>query len=64
MTQPDKRALLAQGLAAGDDDAALHTRLLDAGISAAAAKYEVDRLAKVPMAAELRGQAARMTKQR
>ena len=64
MTQPDKRALLAQGLAAGDDDAALHTRLLDAGISAAAAKYEVDRLAKDPMAAELRGQAARMTKQR
>ncbi|HEY0596831.1 cupin-like domain-containing protein [Sphingopyxis sp.] len=63
MSQPDKRALLAEGLAAGDDDAALHTRLVGAGISAAAAKYEVDRLSKDPMAAMLRRQAARMAKQ-
>ena len=63
MAQSDKRALLAEGLAAGDDDAALHARLVDAGISAAAAKYEVDRLAKDPMAAMLRRQAARMAKQ-
>lgn len=63
MSQPDKRALLAEGLAAGDDDAALHARLAAAGMSAAAAKYEVDRLAKDPMAAMLRRQAARMAKQ-
>lgn len=63
MSQPDKRALLADGLAAGDDDAALHARLVAAGVSAAAAKYEVDRLAKDPMAAMLRRQAARMAKQ-
>ena len=63
MSQPDKRALLAEGLASGDDDAALHARLADAGVSAAAAKYEVDRLAKDPMAAMLRRQAARMAKQ-
>ena len=63
MPQPDKRALLADGLAAGDDDAALHARLVAAGVSAAAAKYEVDRLAKDPMAAMLRRQAARMAKQ-
>lgn len=64
MPQPDKRALLAEGLAAGDEDAALHARLVAAGVSAAAAKYEVDRLAKDPMAAMLRRQAARMAKQR
>ncbi len=63
MPQPDKRALLAEGLSAGDDDAALHARLVAAGVSAAAAKYEVDRLAKDPMAAMLRRQAARMAKQ-
>ncbi|HET6525057.1 cupin-like domain-containing protein [Sphingopyxis sp.] len=63
MAQSDKRALLAQGLAAGEDDAALHARLVGAGVSAAAAKYEVDRLAKDPMAAMLRRQAARMAKQ-
>ena len=63
MSQTDKRALLAEGLAAGDDDAALHARLVTAGVSAAAAKYEVDRLAKDPMAAMLRSQAARMAKQ-
>ena len=63
MAQSDKRALLAEGLAAGDDDAALQARLVGAGISAAAAKYEVDRLAKDPMAAMLRRQAARMAKQ-
>lgn len=51
MPQPDKRALLAEGLSAGDDDAALHARLVAAGVSAAAAKYEVDRFAKDPMAA-------------
>lgn len=60
--KPDKRVLLAEGLAAGDDDAALHARLVSAGVSAAAAKYEVDRLAKDPMAAMLRRQAARMAK--
>ena len=63
MSQPDKRALLAEGLAAGDDDAALHARLVAAGVSAAAAKYEIDRLGKDPMAAMLRRQAARMAKQ-
>lgn len=64
MAQPDKRILLAEGLAAGEDDAVLHARLVAAGVSAAAAKYEVDRLAKDPMAAMLRRQAARMAKQR
>jgi hypothetical protein len=64
MSQSDKRALLAEGLAVGEDDSALHARLTAAGISAAAAKYEVDRLAKDPMAAMLRKQAARMAKQR
>lgn len=63
MSQSDKRALLAEGLAAGDDDGALQRRLVAAGVSAAAAKYEVDRLAKDPMAAMLRTQAARMAKQ-
>lgn len=63
MAQPDKRILLAEGLAAGEDDAVLHARLVAAGVSAAAAKYEVDRLAKDPMAAMLRQQAARMAKQ-
>ncbi|MGV7119444.1 cupin-like domain-containing protein [Sphingopyxis sp. 550A] len=63
MSQPDKRALLAAGLAAGEDDAALGARLRDAGVSAASAKYEIDRLAKDPMAAMLRRQAARMAKQ-
>ena len=63
MSQPDKRALLAEGLAAGDDDVALHARLVGAGVSAAAAKYELDRLAKDPMAAMLRRQSARMAKQ-
>ncbi len=64
MPQADKRTLLAEGLAAGDDDAALHARLVTAGISAAAAKYEIDRLGKDAMAAQLRRQAARMAKQR
>jgi len=64
MSQPDKRALLAEGLARGEDDEALHARLADAGVSAASAKYEIDRLARDPMAAMLRRQAARMTKQR
>jgi hypothetical protein len=63
MPQPDKRTLLAEGLVAGDDDAALHARLVAAGVSAAAAKYEIDRLGKDPMAAMLRRQAARMAKQ-
>ncbi|WP_439569158.1 cupin-like domain-containing protein [Sphingopyxis sp.] len=64
MPQPDKRALLAQGLSAGDDDDALRARLVAAGVSLATAKYEVDRLTKDPMAGELRRQAARMAKQR
>ncbi|MBL0916428.1 MAG: cupin-like domain-containing protein [Sphingopyxis sp.] len=63
MSQTDKRALLAEGLALGEEDSALHARLTGAGVSAAAAKYEVDRLAKDPMAAMLRRQAARMAKQ-
>jgi len=63
MAQPDKRILLAEGLAAGEDDAVLHARLVAAGVSVAAAKYEVDRLAKDPLAAMLRRQAARMAKQ-
>ena len=32
MPQSDKRALIAEGLAAGDDDAALHARLVAPGI--------------------------------
>jgi len=63
MAQTDKRAVLAEGLAAGDDDTALQARLVAAGVSAAAAKYEVDRLGKDPMAAMLRRQVARMAKQ-
>lgn len=63
MSQPDKRAILSEGLAAGDDDAALHVRLVDAGVSAASAKYEIDRVGKDPMATMLRRQAARMAKQ-
>lgn len=63
MSQPDKRALLAEGLALGEEDAALLARLVGAGVSAAAAKYEIDRLGKDPMAAMLRRQAARMAKQ-
>ncbi len=63
MSQTDKRSLLAEGLVAGEDDAALHARLVAAGVSTAAAKYEIDRLAKDPMAAVLRRQAARMAKQ-
>lgn len=63
MAQSDKRQLIAEGLAAGDDDTALLARLTGAGISAASAKYEIDRLAKDPMAAMLRRQAARMAKQ-
>lgn len=63
MAKFDKRALLAEGLAAGEDDAALHARLVGAGVSAPAAKYEVDRLARDPMAAMLGRQAARMAKQ-
>ncbi len=59
MPQADKRLILADGLAAGDDDAALHARLIAAGVSAASAKYEVERLAKDPMAVALRRQAAR-----
>jgi hypothetical protein len=64
MAQTDKRALIAEGLAAGDDDAALQARLVGAGVSAASAKYEIDRLGKDPMAAMLRPQAAAMAKQR
>lgn len=64
MAQSDKRALIAEGLAAGDDDAALQARLVGAGVSAASAKYEIDRLVKDPMAAMLRRQAARIAKQR
>ncbi|SNS67413.1 cupin-like domain-containing protein [Sphingopyxis indica] len=63
MPQPDKRVLLAEGLAAGEDDAALRARLVGAGVSAASAKYEVDRIVRDPMAAALRRQGARMAKQ-
>lgn len=63
MPQADKRLILADGLAAGDDDTALRARLIAAGVSAASAKYEVERLAKDPMALALRRQAARSAKQ-
>lgn len=63
MAQTDKRGLIAEGLAKGEDAAALHARLVAAGVSVAAAKYEVERLAKDPLAAALRRQAARMAKQ-
>lgn len=63
MSQSDKRALLAEGLALGEEDSALRARLVEAGVSAAAAKYEIDRIARDPMAAMLRRQAARMAKQ-
>ena len=63
MKVPDKRTLLAEGFAAGDDDATLLARLVAAGVSAASARYEIDRLAKDPLAAALRQQAARMAKQ-
>src|SRR3546814_17294486 len=63
MPQPDKRVLLAEGLAAGEDDAALRARLVGAGVSAASAKYEVDRIVRDPMVAALRRQGARMAKQ-
>jgi hypothetical protein len=63
VSTPDKRILLATGLAAGDDDAALHARLTAAGISAASARYEIDRLAKDPMAVALRHSAAVAAKQ-
>lgn len=59
----DKRALIADGLAAGDDDAALLSRLTAAGISEASARYEIGRLDKDPMAAALRSLAARHAKQ-
>ncbi len=58
----DKRALLAAGLAAGEDDAALTQRLIAAGVSAASARYEVERMAKDPMADALRRTAARAAK--
>ena len=43
---PDKRALIAEGLAAGDSDEALQLRLVAAGVSEASARYEIARLAK------------------
>ncbi len=63
MSQSDMRHLLAEGLAAGADDAALLALMVAAGVSAASARYEIDRLAKDPMAAMLRRQAARIAKQ-
>lgn len=63
MAEVDKRSLLAEGLTAGEDDAALLTRLTAAGISAAAARYEIGRLDKDPFAAALRRLAERMAKQ-
>lgn len=60
---PDKRALIAEGLAAGESDAALQLRLVSAGVSEASARYEIGRLAKDPMAAALRALAARHAKQ-
>ena len=62
-TPVDKRALIADGLAAGDDDAALLVRLTSSGISEACARYEIGRLDKDPMAAALRSLAARHAKQ-
>lgn len=63
MQNANKRHLMAEGLAAGENDAALRDRLVAAGVSEASAKYEVDRLSKDPMAVMLRRQAARMAKQ-
>ena len=63
MSSPDKRTLIANGLAAGDDDAALLARLTGAGISTASARYEIERLGKDPMAAALRHSAAVTAKQ-
>ena len=60
---PDKRALIAEGLAAGESDEALQRRLVAAGVSEASARYEIARLAKDPMAAGLRSLAARHGKQ-
>lgn len=59
----DKRTLIADGLAAGDDDAALLARLTSSGISEASARYEIGRLDKDPLAAALRSLAARHAKQ-
>lgn len=60
---PDKRQLIAEGLAAGDSDEALCLRLVGAGVSEASARYEIGRLDKDPMAAVLRSLAARHAKQ-
>lgn len=60
---PDKRSLIAAGLAEGEDDTALLARLTAAGVSEAAARYEIGRLAKDPFAAALRSLAARHAKQ-
>lgn len=59
----DKRALIAEGLAAGDSDEALQLRLVAAGVSEASARYEIARLGKDPMAAALRALTARHGKQ-
>lgn len=64
MPQADKRALIAESLTVGEDDEALHRRLVAAGVSAASARYEIDRLGKDPLAVALRRQAARLAKQR
>lgn len=63
MAQSDKRQILAEGLAVGEDDAALHRRLITAGVSAATANYEIGRLTKDPMAMMLRRLARRSGKQ-
>ncbi len=58
----DKRTLIATGLAAGEDDAALLLRFTAAGVSEASARYEIARLDKDPMATALRSTAARASK--
>lgn len=58
----DKRALMADALANGADDAAVLDHLIANGISSSAARYEVERLARDPMAAALRKMAERQAK--
>ena len=58
----DKRALMADALANGADDAAVLDHLIANGISSSAARYEVERLARDPMAAALRKMAVRQAK--
>lgn len=59
---PDKRALIAEALMRGADDAGVLAHMIGAGVSESSARYEVDRLTRDPMAAALRRMAARQAK--